>query len=243
MDRNLDRQQNRKSNGFTLVELLVVIGVIALLIAMLLPALNKARYAAANVNCTANLRQIGTALLMYTNDSKGYMPPGNYENSYWHWRLLKYVKKGQQLVREFQPVFSCPLQEHSDRDSYQIYADNNWTEYGYNMHFGYFDGTNYQNPKYVKVTQIKRPTLCPIVSDSQYNGNAGPTMICGFHGSGLNGIDGLKRHKGNINYLAIDGHVETTEITRKQDAGIPIYALPDTAIRGHGRWCPNPSWW
>lgn len=66
---------NRK-NGFTLVELLVVIGIMAILMSILLPAINRARFQAKVVNCATRVREVVAALHIYAVDNKGYFPSG-----------------------------------------------------------------------------------------------------------------------------------------------------------------------
>jgi len=69
--------QHYRRTAFTLVELLVVIGILAVLIGILLPSLANAREKARRVNCLSNLRTIGQSLLMYANAHKDRLPNGN----------------------------------------------------------------------------------------------------------------------------------------------------------------------
>ncbi len=92
------------SRGFTLIELLVVIAIIAILAAILFPVFSKAREKARQASCMSNLKQIGAALTMYTEDYDGTYPRGQFwpfDSSYtWIMVLEPYVKNTQ--------VFRCP---------------------------------------------------------------------------------------------------------------------------------------
>jgi prepilin-type processing-associated H-X9-DG protein/prepilin-type N-terminal cleavage/methylation domain-containing protein len=100
----------RRRRGFTLVELLVVIGIIALLIGILMPALTKARMQANTVKCGANLHTMGQALVMYTNQYNAY--PGHcglvsgITAAVWPTRLRPDANKDQ-------GIWHCPSQEAS----------------------------------------------------------------------------------------------------------------------------------
>ena len=108
--------------GFTLVELLVVIGIIAVLISLLLPALSRAREQSNRMKCLANLRSLGQALYLYANDFQDRLPNGNPPGD-------GNPADGDQVLvslaqRYDMPpgVFHCP----SDRDPLPSQIDNNY---------------------------------------------------------------------------------------------------------------------
>lgn len=152
----------RDVGGFTLVELLVVIGIIALLIAMLLPSLNRAREQARVAACLSNQRQIALAVIMYAGENKGSPPPyGHFVNasyaeapdSYW-WILLARYAGGPEAYLGIR-IARCPSEREPTR----------FGTYGLNY------GRNYPSRAFGVFTYT---------SDDSLKGNA---SFDGYHGS------------------------------------------------------------
>jgi prepilin-type N-terminal cleavage/methylation domain-containing protein/prepilin-type processing-associated H-X9-DG protein len=103
----------RQGRGFTLLELLVVIGIIATLVAILLPVIGKVRESARRTNCLSNLRQLGAAMVIYTQEFKGRLPNSNPPNTPADYSATNAVLVGLNAIYiKSPPVFHCP----SDRD-------------------------------------------------------------------------------------------------------------------------------
>lgn len=116
----VSRRESRR-RGFTLVELLVVIGIIAVLIGILLPSLSRAREQANRTKCLSNLRSLGQGMYMYANDFRDRLPNGNFPGS-------ADPNAGDQVLVPLADqyvtpgVFHCP----SDRDPAPKQIDNDY---------------------------------------------------------------------------------------------------------------------
>jgi len=97
----------KKRHAFTLIELLVVISIIAVLMAILMPSLRRAKDQARSVACRMNLRQWGIGAIGYAHDNSDQIKPG-YDLAYWAYELKPYMTYGDEKTRKTNDVSFCP---------------------------------------------------------------------------------------------------------------------------------------
>ncbi len=200
------RQHTRTPNrgGFTLIELLVVIAIIAILAAMLLPSLSSAKEKAKGANCMSNLRQIGTAMRMYTDDSKdefwnvrGEVPndgqwtsgPNSetlldpaHGNAYWALGYAQYFAKNKKLFR-------CPSAKKVDewRDAGRRFEPNWWLDSSIGVSrflTEYYERDNPGGKAPRRISSIRSPQTMILCQDAAEQRLEGPDDSLGlFPGS------------------------------------------------------------
>jgi prepilin-type N-terminal cleavage/methylation domain-containing protein len=221
--------------AFTLVELLVVMGIIAVLIGVLLPTLGRARGAANRVACLSNVKQLYNGILMYCNDNHGWFPTCGYASntSYmqypddWIWwqanrklddsAVAKYVGKGESLKR----LLRCPAENFDGRKTAPG-IDKGQGPYLYSYALNETVGLNDRSAftRRTKITQWRAPwkkiLLTELLDKESYFpvwGYAAP--LTQRHGKGIsrgNAYLSPGQPKGmNVSTAFIDGHAESID--------------------------------
>ena len=213
--------------SFTLIELLVVIAIIAILAAMLLPALNKSRMTALKASCQGNLKTMGTAVQMYTSEHEDTLPGlnglSNYWNAWWKARIAPYMGIPLNIADDWQVwknqlssgSFRCPVwrMELITNTAGRPAADNHIYAGGYG--FAYIDDTNglgYQQQTrgifWTKVGSVAKPSETIMIGDSSDGAvsNSGYNAVL-YVPTKVSGLAVPDRHGDSFNTLWVDGHV------------------------------------
>ena len=161
----------RRRRGFTLIELLVVIAIIALLMAILMPALQKVKKQAQGTTCLSNLKQIGLAASLYAGDYEWFIPRGSTgSNPIWFMQFLPYVgQKHNQGDYKSVKIYRCKSFPTTGNGLYGVpnsrqtvcYVINDWTFSSRTDN----EGTSIGRP--TKLSVFKRPAHTIYLADNE----------------------------------------------------------------------------